>query len=147
MVRVVNQDDVVPRVAPAALGYYHHHNELLLKDDIYGTTTAHYCSTDFYEDPNCGQARGFSRILAQAFIFPIDHLVYFGRDPGKCVFENPSEFLLQYFGELRSYIPLPLLEQFPKFSANTSVFLELRQFIKTGVRNLYNLASKSSTYS
>jgi len=144
--RVVNEGDVVVRVNPAVLGYYHHQNELFLTDDGSGIQTAHYCSIEYYEDPNCGQARGPARLLAQPFLFAIEHAVYFGIDPAKCLFENPLEFLLQYAWPLRPVIPKKLLEQVPTFAVNTSAVLEFRHLVTAGIRNLYKVAANSSTY-
>jgi len=144
--RVVNADDVAPRTNPAALGYYHNHNELFLSDDGYGNRTARYCSTEVYEDPTCAPSSGSSLLYSQLFSLYAGHLVYFGIDSSQCLFENPVEFAMQAIWPIRHLIPKALLEQLPHFAVNTTLLLELRQFVTAGIRDLYKTASKSSTY-
>jgi len=142
MIRVVNGDDLFVRFIPAALGYYHHHNEFFINDDGRGNWTGRYCSTEFYEDPDCGQSRGPSLLLSQSLFFGIEHLVYFGIDTTRCLAENPLEYLMQFIWPVRKWVPEALLKEIPSFTTNTTAVLDFRYLVNTGIRKLYYIATK-----
>jgi len=140
--RVVNKDDFFARLFPPLMGYYHHHNELFISDNGTGGVTARFCTTEFYEDPDCAQGRGSALLIKQPLALFTDHLTYFGIDASKCLFENPLEFFLQFAWPLRQRISPRLLEQVPKFAINTNFLLDVRYLATVGIRNLYKVANE-----
>jgi len=145
--RVVNGKDAAPQLFFASLGYVNYHNELYLTNDGHGHQTARFCSTEFYEDPNCSQGIGLAHGLYAVLVtLIIDHLTYFGINVAECGLTNPIEFIMQLIYPIQPYIPIPILEKLPKFPIRSELLLEWKQFTESGIKELLNTASMSSTY-
>jgi len=91
--RVVNRADIIPHIVPFSLGYVHHANEVYIVNGV-----TRNCSNVYYEDLSCSDSLG-------PIYSVFDHLFYFDADVTTCVLESPIDLVLQFFFNLRPYLP------------------------------------------